>query len=153
MHILNASFVRAFTKTLTTLLVVSSAAYLWDGYYDGKWWDVGYIESLSIPLVIFPVIVWFMFVPKRLEYSESDFVIDRRFAKICTLPWSQLRYYGPGNNVFMIQFEGRQAFQLFAGAYGRSEWAAFLAFLSNRFPHQRASGYLGARMFKWRKRK
>jgi hypothetical protein len=151
MQLLTPSFFRSSTKVLIGLLAITVAGYLWDGYHDKNWWGAGYIESLSIPFVIAPVLVWFIFVPRRLEYSDSEFVIDRRFTSICSLPWSQLCYYGKGNNVFMIQFEGRQAFQFFAGAFSKSEWAAFLAFLSDRFPDKKASGYIGARMFRWGK--
>jgi len=130
---------------------VTLIAYFWSGCFDHKWWTFDYILSLGIPFSIAPIAVWFMFVPKKLEYSETEFSIGRRFTGSCNLRWSELKYYGDGNNVFMIQFRDRPAYQIFAAAYSRDQWKQLVQFLSDRFPEKKASGYVGPFMFKWRK--
>jgi hypothetical protein len=148
---LTPNFIRSSAWVLSALALVTLADYLWDGFHDSKWWTIGYISSLAIPFVIFPVVVWFMFVPKRMAYSDEEIVIQRWFTPGCKLPWSTLDYYGTGENVFVLQFAGRQSFQIFASAFPRGEWRVFSAFLKKRYPEKRASGNIAGKLFKWGK--
>jgi hypothetical protein len=145
------SFAKSGAKVLLLLFVFFLGAYLWDGFHDHKWWAPEYIASLAIPFTVAPIVIWFMFVPRRLAYSETEFVLENWPATRCQLAWSQLKYYGPGEGVFMIQFEGRQAFQILGAAFPSSDWREFVDFLSNRYPEKKASGTIGSSLFRWRK--
>jgi hypothetical protein len=70
-----------------------------------------------------------------------------------TLDWSDLKYYGSSENVFMIQFASVGTFQIFSQAFRRSEWRTLKNFLVTTFPDRKASGYFGDRMFRWPRRK
>ncbi len=105
--------------------------------------------SLLIPSVIILAVVWFMFVPSQLEFSDGQFTIKFPFRQVHTLSWSDLKYYGAGRNVFMIQFAGIGTFQIFPQAFPPNEWLMLKNFLSSAFPDKKASGHIGARMFKW----
>ena len=151
MRQLTPSFLRSSMKVGIGVALVFLAEYVRSGYFDHKWWSADYIWSCAIPVSLAPVIIWFMFVPRRLEYSESEFSITNRMARDFNAPWSRLQYYGPGNNVFMIQFEGRQAFQIFAFAFPKEEWNEFALFLTDRFPNKKATGSIFGRLFRWKK--
>ena len=148
MKTLNPSFIRSTCVVVFWLMVTTAVFYSWQGYFEHKWWKVDYLLSLLIPFAIAPIAVWFMFVPRLLAYSETEFGIHPLMSGQQTFPWSELKYYGRGNNVFMIQFEGKQAFQIFAMAYPKREWSDFLAFLKTNFPERKASGSVGPWMFK-----
>jgi hypothetical protein len=131
------------------LALVTAFAYFWQGYRENHWWTRDYMLSLLIPFSIAPLVVWFMFVPSRLEFSDSEFTIQFPFRPLHTLNWSDLQYYGFGENVFMIQFAGVGTFQIFPQAFRRGDWRMLKNFLGSTFPDRKASGYFGDRMFKW----
>jgi hypothetical protein len=131
------------------LALVTAFGYFWQGYRENHWWTRDYMLSLLIPFSIAPLVVWFMFVPSRLEFSDSEFTIQFPFRPLHTLNWSDLQYYGFGENVLMIQFAGVGTFQIFPQAFRRGEWRMLKNFLATTFPDKKASGYFGDRMFKW----
>jgi hypothetical protein len=133
------------------MLLVTIAGYFWQGYHDGVWWSLGYMESMMIPFTICPVILWFMLVPSLIAYSKEEFRIDTLFNVSNTISWSELIHYGNGENVFMLQFENKRTFQISAMAYSKTQWDEFISFLETNFPEKKATGYIGPWMFKWRK--
>jgi hypothetical protein len=104
------------------------------------WWSRA--VTLLVPVAICFVAVSFMFVPIRLKFTDRDFTIQYLLGRAHTLSWDDLEYYGPRNNVFMIQFSGRQAFQIFDAAFSRKQWFQLASFLSTQFPTAR-------RMVRW----
>lgn len=133
---------------LVVLLAVTLFGYFYQGRVEGKWWDSSYILSLAIPLTIIPLAIWAMFVPRHLEYSDTHLVIRTLLEGHHTLSWSELKHYGTGRNVFMIQFDSVPTFQIFPQAYPRAERRKFVAFLEATFPEKQASGFMGPWMFK-----
>jgi len=150
---LRPSFLRCAAWVTLALAVVTVVAYFWLSYRENHWWTHGYMLSLLIPFGIAVLIVWLMFVPARLEFSDSEFIIQFPFRPLHTLNWSDLQYYGSGENVFMIQFASVGTFQIFLQAFRRSERRMLKNFLATTFPDRKASGYFGDRMFKWPRRK
>jgi hypothetical protein len=146
---LRPSFLRCTAWVTLALAAFAVATYFWQGYHENRWWTHGYMLSLLIPFGIAPLLVWFMFVPSRLEFSDRGFTIRFPFRPLHTLDWSDLQHYGSGPNVFMIQFAGVGTFQIFPQAFRRSEWRILKNFLSTAFPDRKAAGYFGDRMFKW----
>jgi hypothetical protein len=146
-------FLRCAAWVTLALAVVTVVGYLWQGYRENHWWTHGYMLSLLIPFGIAPLIVWFMFVPSRLEFSDSKFIIQFPFRPLHTLNWFDLQYYGAGENVFMIRFTSVGTFQIFPQAFRRNEWRMLKNFLVTTFPDRKASGYFDDRMFKWPRRK
>src|ERR1700690_2452729 len=109
------SFARVAIRWGGTVILVSVLAYFYQGYREGKWWDASYIASLGIPITFMPVAVWFMFVPRFLEYSETEITIVTRLGKY-TYSWDDLYCYGVGNGVFKIKFSGdSQPCQIYSG--------------------------------------
>jgi hypothetical protein len=92
-----------------------------------------------------PTFVCIGFVPKRIEYSDDEFYLERRLWSGFTLPWSDLYSYGTGNNVFLLRFENVSTIQIYAGAFDRKEWKAFVAFLNENYPDKKASFWFGPR--------
>ena len=145
---LEPSFLRVFLRVGTLVVAASVIGYLWQGIHEGKWWTLGYIASLAVPVVLMPVAVWFMFVPSFFEYSEEEISLRMLFRE-GTYAWDMLDAYGPGRGVFMIQFKGDTgAYQILAGAYSRREWQAFRTLLETRFPDQRSSFSIGGRLIR-----
>ena len=145
---LRPSFLRCATWVILALAVVTGLAYFWQGYRENHWWTRDYMLSLLIPFSIAPLVVWFMFVPSRLEFNDSEFTIQFPFRPLHTLNWSDLQYYGFGENVFMIQFASVGTFQIFPQAFRRGEWSMLKNFLATTFPDRKATGSFGDRMFK-----
>lgn len=146
---LRPSFLRCAACVTLALAVLAAITYFWQGYHENHWWTQDYMLSMLIPFGIAPLIVWFMFVPSRLEFSDSEFTIQFPLRPLHKLAWSDLKYYGSGNNVFMIQFADVGTFQIFPQAFRRSEWRMLKNFLTATFSDRKASGYIGDRMFRW----
>jgi len=146
---LHPSFSRCAIWVVAAILVLAVIVYFWQGYGEGDWWTRDYIFSMFIPVAIGPVAVWLMFVPSQLEFSESHIGIKFRFRPLYALSWSDLKYYGAGQSVFMIQFAGCGTFQIFPQAYSRGDWLLLRNFLLSTFPEKKASGYIGNQMSKW----
>jgi hypothetical protein len=150
---LHSSFIRAGASVLAAIALLTGATYFWQGYHENHWWARDYLISLLIPFTIAPFAVCIMFVPRRLEFSDTHFTIQLPFRRLYTMEWEDLDYYGSGPNVFMMQFSGVGTFQIFAQAFRRSEWRTLKTFLSTKFPDRKASGYFGDRMFRWPRKK
>jgi hypothetical protein len=142
------SFWRVVLRVGSAVVVFSVIGYFLQGWQEHKWWSLGYIESMSIPVVIMPVAVWFMFVPSWFQYSEEEISL-RTILRQGTYAWDMLDAYGPGPNVFMLQFKGDSgAYQIFSGAYPRKEWQAFKKYLEIRFPERKCSFSIGGRLIR-----
>lgn len=141
--LLKPSFARAFTKVLLVTLLFTVLAGVQDRYRRGHWWSIGYSESLAIPLLLTPAFVCVGFVPKRIEYSDAEFYLERWIGGGFTLQWKDLYSYGTGHNVFLLRFEGVNTIQIYAGAFEKREWKTFLAFLNENYPDRKASFWFG----------
>jgi hypothetical protein len=153
MRVLHPSFFRAGGIVLAMVLTLTAGTYFWEGYHGHHWWGREYIVSLLIPFAIAPLAVCAMFVPTRLEFSDTHFTVQLPLRQLYTIEWDDLECYGSGNNVFMIRFSGVGTFQIFQQAFRRDEWRMLKDFLSTTFPDRKASGYFGTRMFRWRNKK
>ena len=93
---------------------VKIAGYLWQGWYQGRWWTVGYMCSLTIPIIAVALFIWFVFVPRNLELSEDRLTIQFPFRAPRELSWNDLRYWGSGaDGILLLQFKGWATYQLF----------------------------------------
>jgi hypothetical protein len=91
--------------------------------------------------------VWFMFVPKLVEFSESEITIATLLGEY-SYHWDDLYSYGWGRGVFMIQFSGdRQAYQIFSGAYADQEWSKLTEFLDANYPDRKMAYSIGGWLF------
>src|SRR5271154_7597823 len=69
-----------FTITVVTLECIGMVlTYLEQGYFQNKWWSLGYVESLSIPLTLIPIFLWFAFVPRLLRFDDRELEIKFLF--------------------------------------------------------------------------
>ena len=146
------SFWRSTRDVVVACLLISFAGYFLQGYFEQKWWTFDYVLGLAIPIALMPILVWFIFVPSRLEVTDKGFDIRFPFRRAQTLPWNKLKYWGKGESVFMLQFDGSATLQIFARAYPREQWSKLVELLSARFPEQKATGWFGARGFIWKRR-
>jgi hypothetical protein len=103
--------------------------------------DVRLHAELAISLALMAVVVWFAFVPSQLEFSDTGFTIKFLFRSLHSFDWSDLHSYGPGENVFVIQFTGTRTFQILPQAYRRGDWRMLENFLSSRFPDKKVSNH------------
>jgi hypothetical protein len=136
---------------LGAIILGCGIQYIREGYGKNRW-DIDY--SLVIPITMAVLFAWFFGVPKDLEFSDTHFIIRRRFGRTVTLPWSDLKYWGSWNYTptFMIQFGDSRRFGVLNSAYSKAEWSKLIGFLSANFPDRQASGFIGARMFRWKNR-
>lgn len=150
---LTPNFFRAAANVTVGLLITSVLGYFSQGLNENHWWSYDYMLSLFLPFALMILATWFMFVPRCLEYDEREFFIHFWFRGRRKRSWEELRHYGGAFNVFLLQFGSAQAFQIFNGAYSKSDWLEFKTFLVERFPDRKASGWLGPFGFKWGKKK
>lgn len=110
--------------------------------------------TLIIPIVFCVLFIWFAFVPEVMEYSDRQFHVRFCFRRDRLLLWSDLRHYGPGQNVFLLQFGSEQAIQICATAYRPAEWKTFIDFLKNTYPDRKADIWIGpfGHSWPWKKR-
>jgi hypothetical protein len=134
---LRPSFTRILISIDSFLLIAIVFGYFQQGYIDGKWWTMGYICSFSIPLVVVPLLVWFIWVPRVLEYSETHIRIVTIFRQTLQ-PWKRLKSYGAGSGiVFVLRFKGElQGYQIMSKAYSDSDWDRFTDYLETCFPNR-----------------
>lgn len=97
------------------------------------------------------VIVSLMFVPIQLKFDRVDLTICYLFSRSRIIPWCELEYYGPGSNVFVLQFESG-SFQIFSEAFAPADWYQLTSFLATRYPERKADGWFGVRGFRWRRK-
>ena len=96
--------------------------------------DPGYICSFSVPLVVVPLLTWFIWVPRVLEYSETHIRIATVFRDTLH-PWKHVKSYGDSGIVFALRFKGEfQGYQIMPKAYSDSDWDRFTDYLETRFP-------------------
>jgi hypothetical protein len=107
-----------------------------------------HIGELAGVVTLVLAIVWFMFVPTRLEFDRVEFTIRYLFRRSQTIPWFGLKYYGPGRGVFVLQFETR-SFQIFSQAFAPGDWYHLITFLDTRYAECKADGWFGGRGFRW----
>ena len=83
---LRPSFLRCVTWVALAMGVVTGVAYFSQGYRENHWWTGDYTLYLLIPFSIGPLLIWFMFVPSRLEFrtasSRLSFHFDRSTSSI-----------------------------------------------------------------------
>jgi len=144
---LKPSFLRVALKVGGFIAAFSILGYLVKGW-QGQPWSLGYLESLSIPMVVMVVVVWFAFVPRRFAYSEHEITLSPPVGTY-TYDWSDLNCYGTGRGVYKLKFQqDRQPYQIYQGAYSGKDWSAFIDFLNTRFPERKSSFSIGTRMFR-----
>ena len=115
---------------------------------DQFWPNTG---TLAGVVTLALAIVWFMFVPIQLEFDRVELTIRYLFRRSRTILWYELKSYGPGNNVFVLQFETR-TLKIFYQAFAPADWHQLISFLSMRYPECKADGWLGASLFRWRRK-
>jgi hypothetical protein len=120
-------------------------SYLWQGYYEGHWWSAGYVFSLAVPVIVFPLFVWFAFVPKELSASNDSLAIHFYFRRKHVLGWSDLQYWGnqAAFLVFYLKFKGLPTFQIALFAFPSNQRRQLLNFLENHYPERKAKSWVG----------
>lgn len=142
---------RVVTRVTGLMLVATSLGYLQQGYFEHKWWTLRYVSTLVIPFSIMPFGVWLLFVPGYLRFNSSALIIKPRFRAIRKLLWSDLSQWGTANGVFLLNFQGSPAIQIFSAAYPPEQWSKLTQFLVQEHSERKASGFVGAFGFRIRR--
>jgi hypothetical protein len=142
---LKPSFVRTVSGFYLVWFVLLGLSYI-----TGSW--VKHAEELYVSLIAIAIppaalgsLTWFFFVPRRLEFSNTDITIKPALESLRTLGWDELEYFGPGRGVFILQFSGCSPFQIYTLGFRRSEWRLLKRFLYDNFPDR--GGFSIARLF------
>ena len=125
---------------ISLLLVFAIIAHFQEGDFENRrTTDVCWL----VIIMLVPTIVWFAFVPSRLEFSDTGFTVKFPFRPLHAIDWSDFHSYGPGENTLVIQFTDSRTFQIFPQAYHPSDWRVLENFLSSKFPDKRVSQHRG----------
>ena len=130
---LKPSFARIAISVDSWILMVIVLGYLRALYIHDPTWTTGYICSFSVLLVLAPSLVWLMFVPRIVEYSDAQVRIATLFRdKI--YPWKRLESYGSGS-IFSLRFKHEfQGYQIWSKAYSKEDWSRFTHRLNAEIP-------------------
>jgi hypothetical protein len=70
------SFLRTSVVLIGWIILVVLIGYLWGGYFDHDWSGRNYKDLTPvIPITVMALFVWFVGVPRCLEFSASEFTI------------------------------------------------------------------------------
>jgi hypothetical protein len=131
---LRPSLTRIFISIDFFLLIAIVVGYFQQGYMDGIWWTTGYICSFSVALVVTPLLVWLIWVPRVLEYSQNHIRVVT-ILRESLQPWNHVKSYGYGTGIFTLRFKHEfQGYQIWSKAYSNSDWSQFTDYLENRLP-------------------
>jgi hypothetical protein len=120
----------------------------WQFFRQGHWPGIHAICSFSIPIILAPIFIWSMLVPRLLEYSDEE-VNLRTFLRTGSYRWRMLDAYGSARGLFMLQFTGDSgAYLIISFAYSNEEWSTFKHFLETRFPDRKASYGIGDKLIR-----
>lgn len=136
---LKPSFRRTFFCMIWQLWSVIPLWAIFHRLHTGHWWNPDFAAQIVIAPVLLPPLVYFGFVPRRVEWTNTECRIRLKLDCTRILPWTQLCAYGDGNNVFYLKFHGVTRFQIFAGAFPRDDWKALLCFLKRNYPVRKTS--------------
>ncbi len=134
---------RALRRVFFQGLIVTVICCFLERFLKGHWWSGDYWVSLTLPLVLFPVVVCLMFVPRSIRWSAEEFEIERRFRSVKRLRWSQLHAFGELGDLWLLQFSGAGTFQIMGGAFRREEWQEMVAYLKASHPEKKAWLWVG----------
>ncbi len=145
MTALRASFLCCCATVAGAMLLVTLVSnWLHHAAFDPTLFD----PTLAIPFTLAPIFVWFAFVPRLLEFSDSQLHVGFWLRPDCSFNWSDLQNFGPGRGLFVLRFGDAGSLSLFSQAYPSGEWAKLKTFLQNTYPGC-ASGFWSA---PWSKR-
>src|SRR5580765_1908253 len=92
---LKPSFVRTVNSYLVFVVLFGLPYFIGASVKHG-----GKEHDALISLIIIPAalgsLIWFFFVPHRLEFSNTDIAIKPALGSLRTLRWDELEYFGPG---------------------------------------------------------
>jgi hypothetical protein len=105
---------------------------------DSRWWTAAEAARYLLVALVSPTFL--LAVPRRIEWSETDFSISPRVGSPRTYSWSELVRYGPGEGkgVLVLRFADRRSFQIFTWAFDTSSWKLFTTFLARVHPEKRS---------------
>lgn len=131
---LKPSFMRTVSRFYLVWFVLLGLSYI-----TGSW--VKPAEELYVTLICIAIppaavgsLIWFLFVPRRLEFSNTDITIKPALESLRTLGWDELEFFGPGRGLFILRFSGCSPFQISTLGFRRSEWRLLKRFLYDNFP-------------------
>lgn len=145
--VLTPCFWRFSSYIIAILIVILLIVFYYQGYVIGNRENANAALSLIIPTILLPLFIWIVFVPEKLSYSDNEITIKMRFGQLNTIGWTDLKYYGTGRGVFLLEFNDCPTFQIFSIAFPTNQWAQFTTFLGNRFPEREAKGWVGTNGF------
>ena len=130
----------SFLRTVSSFYVVFIALFALSYVTGASSKYAGEADNAWIGLIIVPAVlgslIWFFFVPRRLEFSNSDITIKPALESLQIFDWDELEYFGPGRGVYVLQFYGSSTFQIFTFGFRRSQWRLLKRFLYENYPER-----------------
>ena len=140
--ILTPSFWRSTRPISGGVLICIAICYL-QALFGAHPWTLSYALSLSVLVSPIALISWMMFVPRYLYFSDSHFSVEFFMRERSIEDWDNLKCWGNGNGVFILQFDGGQTYQILPTAYSPDQWSKLIAFVTSRYPDRKANGWFG----------
>jgi len=130
---------RAFLKTFVLVSIFISIMTLVVRLSSGAF-EMGDVLFFTIVVgTISGLMGAFLFTPEEMTWDDEGFRIRMTFPGSAEYAWGQLEAYSPfGRGLFLIKFEGKQAFQIDSAGFRTAEWGAFQQFLRQNFPTKKA---------------
>lgn len=138
------SYLAAFCKTFVLFFISISICLV--GFKSGfseLYQVLGMSLILGIILISFSVV---FFTPRKIEWDKERITIHAFFPGTGEYSWDELEAYsafGKRVGLFLIKFEGKQAYQIVAIGYCREDWNELMEFPSSGFPWKKSWLWLG----------
>jgi hypothetical protein len=85
-----------------------------------------------------------VFTPREITWDAEKFSIKTLFPGSGDFEWSHLEAWCPyGRGMFLIKFEGKQAYQIPPSGFQPKEWKEFRSYLELRFKDRKTQVWLG----------
>jgi hypothetical protein len=151
---LKPNYLRAFLKIYTWVFVLIAVISGLIPWLKGQRGGMGDILGLAaVGGVFMGLVVTIMFTPRELILDEKIFHIKTLFPRSGDFEWTRLEAWSPyGRGVFLVKFEGKQAFQISPAGFRSKDWKAFQTFFQTRFPDKKTMVWIGSMPFRPRKK-
>ena len=147
---LRASIPRALIHAAAGILLIALIGAGTIRWQQGRWPATDFYVSFLIALVLVPVAVCIIVVPRSITLTVDTLRIEWPFRRTVAVPTDELEHYMQGR-LFMIQLEQHPTQLIYDGAFPRRDWRAFTRELESRFPDRKASFYAGTLLYGRRK--
>jgi hypothetical protein len=137
------NYVLGISKIILLLILVISLGAYTDYLIKGQWWPSDLWFGLFASIIIIPLVVCLMFVPRYIEADENGFKIKFCFRTSRYILFQDIYAFGRGESVFLIQPNNGSTLQIYTGCFPRKIRKSFISLIKEKCPGKKAWFWIG----------